>query len=569
MSLIAYSPFGGMVPKADPLTLPPNASQLAINCRLTAGILEAYNLPWTVFSPATVNVRTIYRYGQATNSDTDYWFTSDKDVNFVKGAIANDTEERTYYTGDGYPKVTKADIATVDQPYPSSSWRLGLPNPGSAIVATVSGSQTTPVTDPVTGVATETKSIPETRFYLYTFVSAMGEESGPSPASNEATVYAGQTVSLMLGGPPSGPYNVTSKRIYRTSVGSNSTDYLFVAEVDVGTGSYDDTTLAENLGEVMPSLLFNQLPDLARGLTGMANGMMAAHTDYDVYFCEPFKPYAWPESYIQTVDYPIVGTASFGNSLVVLTTGMPYLMTGSDPSSVTVDKLAVPYACLSKRSICSALNGVIYAAADGLVCIDNSGARVLTDGLMTRREWQGVNPSSMLCAVWDEKIFIFFKFGEAQGGLILDLANGLTLTDVYATAAYTDPVTGSLFLCVNDRIVKWDAGLAGSFKWWSRKVNISILHNFAYGQVLASSYPQKMIVHADIEDATKATAIVAACPSLVAEGTKVKYTATATDSQPFRLPGGFSARYWEVEMIGSGKVFAAMLADSVGELQRV
>lgn len=537
MTTVRFTPFGGLIPKTDPSMLPAAAAQVAENCRFSSGQLEAYNAPLQVYAPAKQGIRTIYRYGQAVNSDTDYWFTFAANVDVVKGAIANDTEERTFYTGDGYPKVTTAARAISSVPYPSNYWRLGLPAPSDTIIATVSGAPTS-----------ET-ALAETRVYIYTFVSALGEESGPSAPSNEVDLKLGQTISLILGGPPSGAYDTVAKRIYRSVAGSSGTDYLFVAEVAAYTNSYDDTVLADSLGEVIPSLDYAQLPDLARGLTGMANGMMAAHTDYDVYFCAPYKPYAWPESYIQTVDYPIVGMASFGTSLVVLTTGIPYIMSGTDPASVTVEKLAVPYACLSKKSIVSALGGVIYAAADGLVCIDSSGPRVLTDQLFTRREWKLLNPSTMLCAIWDERIFMFCEKDGVPGGYILDAANGLTTTSIYATAAFTDPVTGSLFLAVNDKIVKWDDGAAEVCRWKSRRETLPMPKNFAYGQVLATAYPLTIKIYAD---------------------GALAHTHSVTSDAPFRLPSGFRARYWEVELLLSvGRALYAALADSTQELQNV
>jgi len=537
MAAVAFAPFGGLVPRADPLTIPTGGAQIASHCRLTAGgILEAFKLPSQVFSSGFGPFNTIYRFGQAQSTDTEYWFTSKNAVDFVKGAIANDTEERTFYTGDGHPKVTNAALATASLPYPTAFYRLGLPPPSNPLFTVVSG---TPASD---------TSVIETRFYVYTYVGSMGEESAPSELSEQLTMSVGQVVTLYIQGLPNGAYNTVAKRIYRTSTGNSSTAFLFVAEVASSTGAYEDSILAENLGEPIPSTTYSQLPDLARGLVSLPNGMMAAHTDYDVYFSEPFKPYAWPEGYIQTVDFPIVGLGVFGTALVVLTKGFPYIMDGSDPLSMSSQKLAVPYACVSKKSIVSSMNGVIYAAADGLILIDANGPKVLTEALFTRREWELYNPSSMVCAIWDEKIFMFYDTLSVQGGLILDVQAGLTTTDVYATSAFTDPVTNSLFLGRYGTITKWDGGTAGTYTWKSRKLNMPLPRNFAYGQVLADNYPVTALLYAD--------------DALV-------HTQTVVDDKPFRLPGGFRARYWELTLVGTGKVFSAYLADTTMDLQSV
>jgi hypothetical protein len=533
VSLVA---FGGLVPRSDPLTLPTGGAQKAINCRLTAGgILEAYKEPVQVFQPATVGIKSIYRFRQTLNSDTEFWFTSAERVSYVKGAIAGDTEERTYYTGDGFPKVTKMDMATLSQPYPSNYYRLGLPAIPDIPTATIAASGHDDV------------ALVETRFYVYTFVTSLGEESPPSQVSAALECYPGDTITVLMGSTPSGAYDVINRRIYRTSSGSTSTEYLFVAEIAASASSCDDAVLAENLGEPCPTVTYSQLPDLAQWLTGMANGMMAACTLYDVYFCEAWKPYAWPEGYIQTVAFPIVGMGAFNQSLVVLTNGTPYVMTGMDPSSVSVEQLSVNYPCVSAPSIVSAMNSVIYAAPDGLVSISASGPVVLTESLFTRREWSALNPASMICEVWDEKIFIFFDNG-VKAGLILDTQTGLTSTTVHATATFVDPVTNSMFLAINDKIVKWDGGAAGTYTWKSRKLNMPVPRNFAYGQVLADTYPLVMNVYAD---------------------DVLVHTESVTSSLPFRLPSGFRARYWEMELVGQGRTFLAYFADSTAELQSV
>ena len=567
MTALVLTPFSGLIPKSDPSMLPAPAAQVAANCRFSSGQLEAYNTPSTVAVAGMPNTGTIYRFGQSTLSDTQYWFTFSNSVNVVKGAVAGDTEERTMWTGDGVPKITTAAMATASYPYPSTYWRLGLPMPTTA-----------PVCDLPTGAYDET-SLVETRYYIYTFVSVLGEESEPSAVSDPVDVRPEQSVSISMGPVPTGPYNVTLRRIYRTSTGTTGTDYLLVDEIPAATTIYVDSVLSENLAEPCPSIDYQQLPDLARGMTAMPNGLNAAHTDYDVYFCIPYRPYAYPEKYIQTVDYPIVGMGCFGSSLAVLTTGFPFIMTGTDPESISVEKLSVPYACLSKKSIVSALGGVIYAAADGLVLIDASGPRVLTDQLYTRREWNALNPSSMLCAVWDERILIFYNTGSVQAGLILDQQNGLTSVSLYATAAYTDPVTNSLFLVIDGALVKWDGGPVGTFVWKSKKNVLNMPHNFSFAQVIANSYPVSMGVYASpIEDNNGVPCAIAAAAILTAKGisgvtavdaSTLLYVHSATSSRPFRLPSGFRARTWELGLSGSGRVISAALADSAQELQSV
>lgn len=538
MSLIKVTNFTGINPSLDPVKLPDNAAQIAENVRLVAGVLDSYREPAEVYNPGMSAIETIYRFEQASLVDTKYWFTFNADVNVVKGAIAGDVQERTYWTGDGYPKVTDVSLAIGSPPYPTNAYRLGTPAPVTLPVFSVTPPA---VPDPV--------ALAETRVYVYTFVTAWGEESPPSEPIGPIELKEGDTVTLTgLQTSPGGNHNVTAKRIYRSASGDSSVEYLFVGEIPAAQTTFEDTVLGQNLGEVLPTIDSAILPDDAKGLTAMANGMMAAFKGYDVYFCEPFKPYSWPVTYMQAVDFPVVGLGAFGSSLVVLTTGNPYVMSGSDPQSVSSEKLAMPYACASKRSICNAFGDVVYASPDGLIAIGQNGTRVLTEQLMTRREWQSYNPSSMLVVVWDDRLFIFYDNGTKAGCLTLDAKQGLVESDVFATAAYNDTVTGSLYLAVDDKIVKWDAQNKLTYLWRSKKFQHPNAINFGWGHVLANGYPVTMRLYGD---------------------GVLRATKQVLNNTPFRLPAGYKAKYWEIELEGSNQILEACIAESMEEVKRV
>ncbi|NYW24490.1 hypothetical protein C6506_28775, partial [Escherichia coli] len=96
--------------------------------------------PWR--NPATVATvpagrQTIYRMGRDVASDANYWLSWTGVVHAVRGFDTADTTERTYYTGDGAPKVTDNTIALASAPYPTASRPLGLPAPASAPLASV------------------------------------------------------------------------------------------------------------------------------------------------------------------------------------------------------------------------------------------------------------------------------------------------------------------------------------------------------------------------------------------------------------------------------------------------
>jgi len=545
MTVIALKAFSGVAPKISPNKLAPDLAQTALNVRLSAGTLAPWNSPLTVVSGlATGATSTIYRFGQDLVSDTQYWFHWTVDVDIVKGVISNDQTERTYFTHPTLgPRMTYNTLALTggSGDYPWGSYPLGVPAPTSAPIAAVQ-------------VQGDTEELPETRVYIYTFVTSLGEEGPPSDASNALTVHPlGATVRL-TGLPTTAPAGysgyITAKRIYRTLSGSRSTDYQFVDEIPIGDATYDDDVPGSQLSEVIPSLNWYPPPATAFGIVQMANGITVVFDGYDIYPSESYVPSAYPPAYSLAVDYPIVGGAAIGTTAVVLTTGHPYLFTGSDPSAMSLVKLEAPQSCVSKRSIAAADGGVIYASPDGLIFVSVTGQVVnLTEKMFSRREWQALVPSSIHGYYHEGRYHGFYNTGVVQRGFIFDPAQGngaFTFVDTYATAGYADLVQDALYLKVGSTIVKWAAsGSSYTYTWKSAKFETPVLTNFSRGQVSAATYPVTF--------------------KLFADGV-LKLTTSVANNDPFPLPGGFTSRYHEVEVSGTSEVFSVAIANSVAEL---
>lgn len=537
MSVIKITAFNGITPRVDPRLLEGNMAQSSVNAKLQNGTIKPYKAPGQIAALSKVGtIKSIYRFGENVVGDANYWFHWTTDVNVVKGPISDDEYERTYFTGDGAPKMTTNAIAlTGGTNYPMNSYTLGLPAPANAPTVTVSGSGS--------GTA-------ESRVYVYTYVSALGEESAPSPVSNIVSVQTGQSVSLSgLSTAPSGSYNVVSKRIYRAVAGSGGSDYLYVGELAVATTTYSDTTTAANLGEVIPSKTWDMPPSDMQGLTLMANGIMAGFSGKDVCFSEPFIPHAWPAGYRLQTDFPIVGIGAFGSSLFVGTTGYPYIITGVDPAQMTMIKGEFRQACVSKRSIVEMGNGVFYASPDGICVADGSGVNVITKGIMTRDDWQAYNPSSIVAAHLDGRYWAFYDNGTTQGALILDLTgDGATLwkTSQYATATYNDIKTDSLYLAIGSNVKKWDADSTDLTYTWKSKIFVAPKpENVGAGQVFAESYPVTFKLYAD---------------------GALKHSQSVANDRPFRLPSGYKGKEFEIEISGTKPVNSIFLASTVKQL---
>jgi hypothetical protein len=545
MAVISLNKFSGVAPRLSPNKLSPEMAQTADNVRLLAGTLDAWNQPLTVVSGLAAGATsTIYRFGRDLTSDTEYWFHWTADVDVVKGAVANDQTERTYFTHPTLgPRMTYNTLALTggSGDYPRASVPLGVPAPTAAPVATVQ----TDGSDSITA---------EVRVYVYTFVTSLGEEGPPSPPSNLLTIHADGGIAALAGLASTAPTGysgyITAKRIYRTLSGSLSTEYQFVDEIPIAQGTYSDSIPGENLNEVIPSVMWYPPPSTAFGVTQMANGITVVFNGYDIYPSEAYIPSAYPPGYSQAVDYPIVGGAAVGTTLFVLTTGFPYLLTGSDPSAMSLVKLDSPQSCVSKRSIAAVDGGVMYASPDGLIYITGSGQVTnVTASLYSRKEWQALVPSSIHGYYHDGRYHGFYSTGTVQRGFIFDPAQGtgaLTFTDTYATAGFNDTVQDALYLKVGTEIVKWAAsGTKQPYTWRSAIFEMAAPENKACAQVLAKSFPATFKLYAD---------------------GVLKHTQTVTSNDPFWLPSGYRARYYEVELSGTAEILAVHIADNMEEL---
>ena len=538
MAVFTIKSFGGISPKVPPRYLQDSQAQVAINCPVFSGSIQPLaDLGSTLTTlPGTGTPLTIYRFGKDVDSDTQYWFSWNSDVNVCRGQIAGDTAEWTFYTGDGAPKATYNSLALSNTPYPFASRPLGIPNPVTPVTVTP-GAEPSPATTQ------------ESRAYVWTWVNKEAGyefESGPSAPSAIVDVMDGQSVGLSsFESAPSG-YTVTHKRIYRTVNGV----YLFVAEITAATSTYTDTKLNDELSEELPTTNWLPPPATLTGLINMPNGVMAGFVGQDVYLCDPYHPHAWPLEYVQTVDYPVVGLGRMDTTLAVLTKGTPYFIQGATPDTSVVVKSDLEQACASKRSIVSTNGVVIYASPDGLIMLTPGGSKMITENYFTRAQWQAYFvPTSIHAYSHDLKYVGFYNNGTTSGGFIYDLtSNQFILHDIYVTAGFTDLMRDQLFVTSADRTIKkWLGGSAKSYTWRSKKFTLPEVAGFNCAQLEAETYPMTAKFYMD--------------------GT-LFHTQTVASRDMFRLPVAMG-RDFEVQFEGSSEVFAFSVAQSPEELASV
>ena len=391
--------FSGSRPRLSQRRLQPHIARLARDCWLSSRTVRPIaELGAAVGAGA---YQTIYRFSPT------QWFAWNIDVDVVPGPIRNDVLRRTYWTGQDFPRYTDTTImgGFVGPGIPTSR-RLGVPAPTSAAMATVATFGAMVTLDEMTPPVSAT--------WTYTYVTDKGEEGPPAPPSSVETRRFdadGNIETVNLSGMergPTGPYNATRKRIYRSVTGFEGTTYRLLAEVAVGVETYTDNVQDVALGAALASTLWDPPPDNLEGLVGLANGVLAGFVDRDIYLSEPFQPHAWPRDYIQVTDSPIVGLDSYGTTLVVGTKGKPYLVTGSHPATAVPNRQELQQSCVSKRSFARlGEQGVVYASPEGLVLVGPGGGRIISREVYALREWEALGAADIKAFYHDNQLLLF------------------------------------------------------------------------------------------------------------------------------------------------------------------
>ena len=389
------------------------------------------------------------------------------------------------------------------------------------------------------------------RTYVYTYVSALGEEGPPSDPSSVIEALDGDTISLTgLVAPPTSGYDITEIRVYRSNATADAAEYQFVAEVTLPATTYSDAVANADLGEVLSTTSWDPPPTGMKGLVALPNGMMAGFSGKTVHFCEPYFPHAWPAEYDQAVGHDIVALGAFGNSLVVMTEGQPSVATGSHPRNMNLRRVEFNQACSSKKSVAQYGDSVLYASPDGIVAAGINGFSLISKEYFTKKEWQAYDPTSMVAEVYDDRYIIFYDNGSDQGYIVFNPTDpliGLSTGDESATGVYLDIENDDLYITDGTSIFQWDSHASTdlTYTWKSKKLKAEYPMNPGAGIVDADAYPVTFKLYAD---------------------ETLRATITVNNDEPFRLPGGYLESLFEVEVTGTAVINKIHIAESVYEL---
>lgn len=620
MTAIRIDNFSGISPRYSNRLQPSNGAVRADNCKLLSGELRGLRETQILHDFGATTTKRAYRLPATVNapipiSGSDFWVSfSDPNVDFVRTPVLNDSFERYYWTGDstshsGKPQYnTRARIQSA-----SVSYVLGIPTPVAA-----------PVVVPPAGTTL-------TRSYLYTFVSAYGEE-GPPSAPTTATGISGTWALSGIDAAPPTPtdYNITTVRIYRTVAGTTETEYFHVADINIGTTTYNDSALDAviALNYTLPSLTWDPPPATLKGIIPHPGGFLIGFTGRDLYMSEPYHPHAWPVQNIQTCQTEIVGVAIFNNVIIVTTTSHPYYADGMSPAAVTLQKIESIDPCVARRSIATTIDGVYYSSPQGLIRVTGGKTELISRELFSREEWQNYfSPTTVQAVSYGVQ---YIAFDTADAGFIFSPAEQsapLTTLDRFSNvdAIQIDAYSGDVYLVQGNQIRLWDPpeSLPYSYTWISKEFDLPKPVNFGAMRLKfnagSTTIPNSLLGDYTSFNAQRITKPLNCVNLAVVNGVRretitgqgsiipqIKNPAggsplyniaalagntasvqvnisardsnaqwsqifawTVTSERIHRLPSGLKSDLWQVELIGNVPVYSFAMAETGKELQQV
>jgi hypothetical protein len=522
---IALEIFAGEIPKVEPRLLPPNNAAASASVRYDRGNLEPLREATFVVAVAAGS-RSFFKDGAS-------WLVWPHSANAVRGATDLD---RLYVT----EAVTGPTLI-----YDGVSYPLAVPTPTTA-----------PVLSLASGTVDET--LKETILYTFTWVTSIGEESQPAPISAEIDYSPGVNIALSM--PEAVPPGrlITKKRIYRSVTGTSGvTDLYFVDEITGTITSYTHNMANKPPVEALPSDDYDAPIDGLIGLIAMPNGMMAAHNKKTVYFCEPYKPHAWPMKYSLTVNDTIVGLAAFGTSLAILTVGTPYVAQGLHPEGMAMERMEVSLPCLSRNSIVDLGYAAMYASTDGLVQVNNAGAQLVSKDMWSKDQWYAMDPETIQAGQMTGRyLFTHVPRGGSGRQCIVVTVDGTgqfisPVTELGMIDFFYDTASGTLYALngSGDQIISFDdpSGALKSYSWTSKPFRL----------------PANTSIGCAIVDATAPLTGTPAFSAKVYSNGVLVATIT-TPNKIVRLPSGLSELI-QVEITGNYTVTRIVLAGNPDE----
>jgi len=563
---------GGMIPKLDPGALPDQMAERAEDTDFRSGNLDG--LPVLKHIIDLSGARKAFRFPNADNTDVAWLKLPSEYSSVVRSPLTNDDKRRLYWTNPGDPSPHWATWDMVKAGSPPYDLGITQPNTAHKLTVTATGG-TAPNVLPWVA-----------RSYLYTFITEFGEESAPNAPSDvvEGASDGTWTISVLPTVPPPATPGrnyppVTKLRLYRTVTGlQTGASFYMVNEWVYATApppaSYVDTTKDLDIID-QPTLISTSWanpPEGIDGLVALPGGMMVGFIGATIHFCEPYRPHAWPAVYDQSVLYDIVALTVWNQSLAILTAGYISAGTGNSPANYIVNQTQVAEPCISRGSVVTDLQGVLYASQNGLVKTNYFQSDIVTLDTMSKDMWLtayhgntiiGARHRAQYIAIHVDGGFIFDVSDNKTGFVRLNALDG-------ATSIWNDEYEGNTYVMIDGVVYLWDDATMNrqTYRWLSKQFYAPAPASFGAVKVVSSRRvddPLPPDPSGILPDGVRARFRIYAGSDF----TLVMERDLQKPSDLFRLPSGFRAYDWQIELTSRVRIDSVEIASTMKELQGV
>ena len=597
MPVLRIQDFSGIVPVKGDRAVPDGFATEAINTWLYGSELRGIRPPVDVIACLTTT-REVLRIPKRTVGGNPAFPTvvppasylgdsvwkqfTDIDTDILRGQLVEDQYERYYFcsptTGPRFNTYARMLAGQTD-------YILGVPGPNNT-VDSAGNNALKPTITSITGGAAPVL----TRAYVYTWVNEFGEESSPSlPVLGSGNGNAIWNIGNIQAPPAPGVNQPAwlKKYLYRTVTGaSGQTTYYRVNEVPLATTTYADDTSKQTDAVIVNNLTLESTswappPATLKGWIAMPNGFLIGFDGSNIYMSEPYHWHAWPAEYKQATETPVVGLGILGQTCVVCTQGYPATITGVKPATCSFTKSTTDEPCLSRGSIVSTPNGVLYASQNGLVLVSPAGINNVTETLITRQEWirdyapqyiRGVRYQNGYLA---ERMVPIGSTSPRTGFFIDPTALKVALTEIsdfeLVRALCTDFWSGEVFLIVSDgttaKVQQWDPPTNDLMpvQWQSKEFQFQYDENFGAYSVYWDDARYSNVNYASaILPTTEKVRLKVKCNRRVVYDQQVPENGRA-----LRLPSGFKGDIWQFEIRARAPVYSLHIASTMKELRGV
>jgi hypothetical protein len=251
--------------------------------------------------------------------------------------------------------------------------------------------------------------------------------------------------------------------------------------------------------------------------------------------------------------------------------------------------------CTSRGSIVSTPEGVYYASPNGLIRAANGSFVNVTQGAITKDKWQnllrlqylqaarlgtgyyvfGVGAfGSFDTAAFATSAFATDDFSGAYAGLFIDPSNPQVTTtlcsDTPVLKVFNDPWSGELM------VIK-----AGQVFWVDVQSSDLALQPYVWrSKIFQSNFPENFeVVKVYLDPASSGTLTATNCSALTgntlgviriyADSNLVFTRELISSGEQFRLPSGFKAQFWQIEIEARAKVYSVQMGTTAKELRDV